>query len=66
MKLHPRRAQVVEAELAMSKAVNDVMAGHDVTPIEMIGILTSLLAQQQKYALRYERHGNYNKKADEE
>jgi len=65
MQLHPRYFIVQEAKHEISKAILDVMTKHDISLIEGIGILSEEIISLQKYALRIERHGTADKKADE-
>ena len=66
MKLHHRYAVVAATRNRLSEKVLAEMSDNDITAIEMIGILLALAAESQRYALRFERHGNYDKKADED
>lgn len=65
MKLHPRYNLVARAKNRISTFTLEQMTEHDITPTEMLGILLELAADQQKFLLRYERHGNYDTKANE-
>lgn len=66
MKLHPRYNLVARAKNKLSGQVLELQSEHDLTVIETLGILLDLAHDQQRFALREERHGNYDKKANEE
>ena len=64
--LHKRFEIVQKAKLALMQHLIDVTVEHELTPIEVIGILAERIERYQTYALRKERHPRHkNKKADE-
>lgn len=65
MKLHPRMAIVSLARSELGEALDALITKHGLTTIEAAGVLGDLQGRQLMYALRYERHGDYDKKADE-
>ena len=66
MKLHHRHSIVQRAKMEVSSAINKAETDHELTPIETVSILLDLADRYAMYALRFERHGNYAKKADDE
>lgn len=66
MQVHPRYFKVRTAHSAVSEAVLKIIQEHDLTYLEMIGILLEEAMAWKMYALRVERHPkNPDKKADE-
>lgn len=65
MKLYEPTQSVGVARIAVSEALMTVLGKHVLTPAETISILHGVMSQYINFALRYERHGNYEKKADE-
>ena len=65
MKLHPRMALVSRARLDVDKALEDAIVEYDLTAVECVRILLALAEHKNTMALRFERHGTYDKKADE-
>lgn len=65
MKPHPRTLKVQAADAAIRQAVVDLVIQHDLTYVEAARCVTSALDQLLKYALREERHGDADRKADE-
>lgn len=65
IELHARTDPVERAEAELRGALLDVSAKHGLTPIEQAGLLVRPAETPLRYALRFERHGAYNKKADE-
>ncbi len=65
MKLHLRNAIVAAARMDMQKVVVNISNEHQLTSLELIGILTGEIDEALKYALRFERHGNYEKRSGE-
>lgn len=64
MKIQPRTMTVRKAAMDLSEQVMRIAIG--LTPAEVVAILAEQIQQYNKYALRQERHGNMDKKADEE
>lgn len=56
---------VEKAALDIWDATAAAIKKHKITPVEMIGILLERAQNYHKFALRMERHGNYEDKADE-
>ena len=66
MKLHPRTKTVRQAQYELHTCILDLEEKHDLTVIEIIGMLLEEASSMKKYALQVERHpGHPNKKADE-
>jgi hypothetical protein len=68
VKIHPRYFVVAKAECDLVPILLDFSKRHDLTIVEMIGILLGAVGQWHKYALRAERHPKDRtglKKADE-
>ena len=66
MKIHPRHIIESEAKCALSTAIVEVEQKYELTPAELVRMLASEISSYNNYVLRYERHGNYTDKADEE
>lgn len=66
IKLHPRYRTVQEAGLELSKCMLELTIKLDLTVLECIHILLVEICHWSTLSLRKERHGNYEKKADEE
>jgi hypothetical protein len=66
MKLHERTTIVSRAENEIRAAVATAALRFRLTPLELLRVLIGLAQQESTYALRRERHGTYDKKADEE
>jgi hypothetical protein len=64
VKLHPRHRIVEDARLKIEEAINDVYESHQLTMLEVVGILQNAAAQAQLYALRQERHPCCGGRAD--
>jgi hypothetical protein len=60
MRLHPREPKVQEAGIDLSRAVSRVCQEHDLTYNEIVQLLSSEITSRLKYAIRYERHGNFS------
>lgn len=56
--IHPRTLKVQGAQVAISLAITRIADEHDLTIIELLGILNEIVARWLKYALRAERHPN--------
>lgn len=65
MQIHPRYFIVQKAKHEISMAITRVMTKNDISLVEGIGILGDEILSLQKHALRVERHGTADKKADE-
>jgi hypothetical protein len=65
MKLHERAPVVSRARLELSEALDRIVGERELTPAEATRILLTLAEQQTTLVLRFERHGSYEKKADE-
>jgi len=65
MKLHPRYQLVARARNRLSEFVLEQMTEHDLTPAEVVANLLTVAQEQHRLALRKERHGDYDTKADE-
>lgn len=66
MRIHPRYFIVRKAGLDISEAIITAAEKHELTPAEIVSILLEQTQFANKYCLRQERHGNMDKKADEE
>lgn len=66
MKLHPRYQLVARARNKLSEFVLEQSTELDLTPAEMLGNLLTVAQEQHRFVLRMERHGDEDKKADEE
>lgn len=56
MKLHPRHSAVEKARHGIAAYVVGVVEAHDLTALEVMGILLQEASQYQLFALRQERH----------
>lgn len=67
MRLHARYLKVNEARLALSKFFwEEIIRKHELTYLEGVQVLTSLIDEITKYGIRAERHPNDpDKKGDE-
>jgi hypothetical protein len=65
IRINPRTMIVQKAHAAVEMAMFEACRPYDITQIELIGILLSITQQAHKYALREERHGDTDKRADE-
>lgn len=66
MNLHPRYLIVKNARIKLGFQVVDLEKEFQLTPPEIVHILLNEAQEYTKYVLRYERHKDYGKKADEE
>jgi hypothetical protein len=66
VKLHPRTLPVRVAGNELERLLVTFQAERDLTAVEMLGLLTECQQRTLKYMLRVERHGDADKKADEE
>jgi hypothetical protein len=62
---HPRSLFVPTATAEMSHAIAQVQDKYGLTAIESVQCLVRIIELDMKYALRYERHGNYDTGGDE-
>ncbi len=65
MKLHERTFLVTKAKLDLEQALLDIIQKAELTPGEVVSILTQIAPHYVNMVLRYERHGTLDKKADE-
>jgi hypothetical protein len=65
MKLHPRYHIVAKARNKLSEFVLDQMSSSDLTPGEIVQNLLQVAIETNRFVVRWERHGDYAKKADE-
>lgn len=63
MKLHPREAIVRDARGEFLEFLLKWEGGKKLTPLEKAMMFQEEAQGQLKYALRWERHGDYNKEA---
>lgn len=60
MMLHPRETVVRNAQADLLGVYGEWLSRHnDLTELEIMNILLKLMHNPLKYALRYERHGDY-------
>lgn len=64
MKQHPRVAIVKKAILEFNTFYCDWMDKHELTPGELIKILSAEITTMVKYVIRVERHGRDDKEGD--
>jgi hypothetical protein len=60
MRRHKRDVVTATAGSEFGMALAAIVAKYELTPIETAGMLQQEVAQQLKYALRFERHGDYD------
>jgi hypothetical protein len=66
MKVHPRLFKVQKAGNEIGSAITTIASQHELTVVEVVGVLINHAAQWQKYSLREERHPeDPSKRADE-
>jgi hypothetical protein len=65
MRLHERTQTVGIAQSEIETAFLKLVEAKGLTPAETFVLLGRLITQQAMFALRLERHGTYDKKADE-
>ncbi len=66
IELHERFWIVQSARPDLGQALLDLVKKHELTPIELVGLLAGEIQNYHRYALRRERHPRHkNKKADE-
>lgn len=65
LRLHARTMKVQSARTHFGQMVLDFQNEREITDVEMVGILLETMQSIHKYALRLERHGTTEKKADE-
>jgi hypothetical protein len=59
MRIHPRERIVAQASQDINKAINDAVEKHELTDWELVQILTTRIASEAKYGIRFDRHGNH-------
>jgi hypothetical protein len=64
--MHPRVLIVQKAGLELAEAFIEISKKYELTPIEEAAILSGRVGEALKYAIRYERHRNYEKRGGEE
>ena len=65
LRLHPRTMKVQSASADIRMKLIEMQREHGLTDTEMIGVLMETGQAIVKYALRWERHQDYDHKADE-
>lgn len=65
LRIHSRTLPVQGAEADLGMFLSKLAEERELTPAEMVSILGGQLLAWNKYVIRYERHGNYDHKADE-
>lgn len=65
MELHERRIPVAKAGLALNESLCKISEEYELTLGETLQLLLSEAQNCTKYIIRYERHGNYEKKGGE-
>jgi len=65
MRLHERTLLVQRAEDELAVLVSEFCSKKGLTTIEAVGCLLSITQRTNKYAIRFERHGDETRKADE-
>lgn len=66
MRLHPRTLPVQKAAANIRTELGELQDIHDLTNVEMLGILLEIAGHYTKYVLRAERHpDDPDRKADE-
>lgn len=66
IKLNKRTMVVQKAGADIGLSISELVEEHELTPAEVVSILAGKISSWNNYALRYERHGDYEKKADED
>jgi len=66
VKIHPRTLIVQSARHEFSSFLLDLIDKHELTFGETIQLLSNEIGENSKYLIRVERHGNSDKKGDEE
>lgn len=65
IKLHERYFKVNEAGAEIDMAISKIASESELTIAEIVQILAEQIMNYNKYAIRYERHGNTEQKANE-
>lgn len=65
LRLHKRTMRVLSAHGNLGMLLIDFQRERELTDVEMVSILLEATQSIHKYALRMERHGTTDKKADE-
>lgn len=65
LRIHPRTLPVHGAEAELGMFLAKLAGERELIPAEMVSILGAQLLSWNKYVIRYERHGDYEHKADE-
>lgn len=65
VKMHERVMIVQKAHNKLASALIEIGQEFGLTPSEEASILHQCMGQSLKYVIRYERHGNYDKRGGE-
>lgn len=65
IKMHERVLKVQKAQATITCDLIQAQNEHELTDIEMLQCINQYVASKLKYMLRYERHGDMDKPADE-
>lgn len=65
MKLHPRFKLVKAAQIDLDEAISAAIQVYELTPMELIKLLSSAILEVTTDGIRLERHGTTDKKGDE-
>lgn len=63
-RMHPRHIACEEAKRELGGPWMEIIKKHNLTPIEQVQILTQEIQSALKWAIRFERHGEYETPGD--